>query len=100
MNNFVEKNQKEREEFIMKWSKIVRENKYNWRNEQTKLINSQILSARNFYDNLIKTKGGYEKIIKKFNITNKRIIERLKKDNIGASEIKLIVREHKKFCEI
>lgn len=43
----------------------------NLKKEQIELIDNQIVNARDFYSRLLKTKGGYEKIIKKFNINNK-----------------------------
>jgi len=100
MINFIDQNQKSREEFIIAWVKIIRENKKDWEKDHTSLINAQILQAREFYDNLLKTKGGAKKIIKKFNITNKEIIKRLKDENSNAKPQKLIKPENKKFIRL
>lgn len=95
MSNFEDLNNISREKFVVDFARKLKLNP-ELKKEQIRLINSQILTARDFYKRLIKIDGGYEIIIKKFNISNKNILKRLKKISSNNKE-KLIERENKKF---
>lgn len=95
MSNFEDLNNISREKFVVDFARKLKLNP-ELKKEQIKLVNSQILTARDFYKRLIKIDGGYEIIIKKFNISNKNILKRLKKISSNNKE-KLIERENKKF---
>lgn len=98
MSEFEKRNNIEREKFVINFAKQLKLNE-NLKKEQIELIDNQIVNARDFYSRLLKTKGGYEKIIKKFNINNKNILKRLKKDSEN-NDINLIQKENKKFVFI
>jgi len=93
MNEFERNNNIEREKFVIYFAKKLKQNQ-NYKKEQIELIDNQIINARNFYDRLLKTKGGYEKIVKKFNIGNKKILENLKQKS-KENKINLIQKEKK-----
>ena len=94
-SDFELKNNVEREKFVRFFARKLKSNP-NLKDEQIIFVNQQILNSRNFYDRLLKTKGGYEKIVKRFNIGNKNILRRLKRDSKN-NDIKLIERENDSF---
>ena len=98
MSQFEKINNLEREKFVREFAKKLKLNS-NLKKEQIKLIDNQIINARNFYDRLLKTKGGYEKIKKKFKINNKKILKRLK-ENSKEIKVKLIQKENTSFQKI
>ncbi|KXA90708.1 hypothetical protein AKJ62_00025 [candidate division MSBL1 archaeon SCGC-AAA259D14] len=56
--NFIDENQKEREEFIHKWAKFVREHTdKEWSKQQNVIINSSLKSAEMTREEFFKMKG-------------------------------------------
>ena len=50
-------------DFIKRWANFVKRNQVNvWKPKLNPLIDSQIINANKFYSNLLKTKGGREKL--------------------------------------
>lgn len=85
---FKEKNQEERENFVEFWANYIRENPSKWQKQLGEFLNAQIINSRNFHNKLLKTKGGSEKLIKLYNISNPKIIARLKNSE-GNEKLKL-----------
>jgi hypothetical protein len=65
------------EEFLVKWANFVKTHPNEWKREHTQFINAQIEMANAFYERLVKTPGGKEKIIELRSIKNKRMIDSL-----------------------
>lgn len=101
MNKFEEKNNLEREKFVIEYSKRLKLNP-EIKKEQILFINNQIENSRRFYDRLLKTENGVEKIVKIFDIKNPKIIDRLKKESLKSSlkSNKLLKRENEEFIRI
>jgi len=49
-------------EQIERWAKFCKNNPEKWKSKLKPFLDSQILIARRFYKNLLKTSGGKEKI--------------------------------------
>lgn len=54
------------------WAKKVKDSKGNWKEVHTEFINSQFQKAESFIKKLSKEKNGVDKIIKIYNIRNKK----------------------------
>ena len=51
-------------EQIVRWAKYVKENPDKWKSKVKPLIDGQIIMAKRFYENLLKTPKGREKLMK------------------------------------
>jgi len=51
------------EEQLVRWAKFVRDNPDKWKAKHKEFIDSQIIIARRFYENLAKTPQGRKKIL-------------------------------------
>ncbi len=57
-------------ESVERWAQFVRENPTKWKKIHTEFIDAQFEKAYEFYERLLKTPGGREKIIEIFGIAN------------------------------
>ncbi len=60
------------QDFIMRWIRFMKENPDKWKFHHTEFINAQFEKANQVIKELSKTKQGKEKIIKIYNIKNKK----------------------------
>ncbi len=61
---------KTHDDFIERWVKFMKENPVRWRRIHAQFINAQFDNAHKFWERLLKTKNGKEKLIKIYNIKN------------------------------
>lgn len=59
-------------EQVERWAKFVKENPDKWRKEHTKFINALFENHYSFVDRLCKTPGGKEKLVKIYDIRNRK----------------------------
>lgn len=59
-------------EQVERWANFVKENPKKWRNEHNEFINALFENHYLFMERLLKTSRGKEKIIKLYNIKNKK----------------------------
>lgn len=62
----------QRLESLERWAKYVKDNDGKWKEIHTEFIDSQFKKAESFIKRLAKEKNGPEKIIKLYNIKNKK----------------------------
>lgn len=58
------KRDKSHDEQIERWAKFCRDNPLKWKAKLKPFLDSQIIIARRFYENLLKTKNGKEKLVR------------------------------------
>ena len=64
-------------DFIDRWAKFMKENPDKWKEIHTEFIDAQFEKANHVIKELSKTKQGKEKIIKIYNIKNKKGYQKL-----------------------
>jgi hypothetical protein len=69
---------KERMDFVKYSAKYTKENPQKARSAQNAFLDSLFLNARKQHKKILSSEGGAEKLIKIYNITNPKIIARLK----------------------
>ncbi|MFW5705243.1 MAG: hypothetical protein ACOCXG_05370 [Nanoarchaeota archaeon] len=85
---FIGDNQRTRNDFVDFWANYVKNNPKKWQKPLKEFLNAQIVNATNFQEKLLRTKGGADKIIKLYRISNPKIVARLKSQE-GDEELKL-----------
>jgi hypothetical protein len=63
---------KSHSEQVERWANFVKENPEKWRSEHNEFINALFENHYQFIERLLKTPHGKEKIIKLYNIKNKK----------------------------
>jgi len=53
---------KSHDEQVERWARYVRDNPKEWKKHLKPFLDGQIIMARRFYNNLLKTNGGSEKL--------------------------------------
>lgn len=99
MKNFIDINQKDRIDNIIRWSEYIKTHN-DWRESHNRFIDSILNQSLGFYNNMLKTKEGVDLVVKKFNIGNEKIIRRLKMQAKIKMQPKMIIRENKTFIRL
>ncbi len=67
------------DDFITRWTEFMRKNPDKWRQIHAQFINAQFQNAQEFWQRLLKTENGKEKLIKLYNIKNLKGYEKFLK---------------------